>query len=177
MQETHLSSTMRLFFWFRLTVMVIVWQTIYSTINDRRLQLFLKISATSGNWEDGLHNGRETERHAMSLNGRKILNSFCTSIAKEILRSSRRVTYGCSITRTRWGDSVRRVRHCSRDCKAGREPELFQSTAFHTDKFPKSPRSYCKYLHGRKLRENSIISSILALMNRATSQSKIMTHA
>lgn len=67
MQETHLSSTMRLFFWFRLTVMVIVWQTIYSTINGRRLQLFLKTSAPSGNLEDGLHVKRETERHAMRL--------------------------------------------------------------------------------------------------------------
>lgn len=65
--------------------MVIVWQTIYSTINDRRLQLFLKISAASGNLEDGLHIEGETERYALSLDGGKMLNSFCTEKAKETL--------------------------------------------------------------------------------------------
>lgn len=39
-EEPHLSRTMRLFLWFGLTVMVIVWQTIYSSNNDHRLQLF-----------------------------------------------------------------------------------------------------------------------------------------
>ena len=48
-------------------------------------------------------------------------------------------------------------------------PEIFPSTASYIDKFPKSPRSYCRYLQGRKLRKNSIISSILVLMNRDSS--------
>ncbi len=39
-EEPHLSKAMRLFLWFGLTVMVIVWQTIYSSNNDQRLQLF-----------------------------------------------------------------------------------------------------------------------------------------
>lgn len=39
-EEPHLSGAMRLFLWFGLTVMVIVWQTIYSSNNDHRLQLF-----------------------------------------------------------------------------------------------------------------------------------------
>ena len=39
-EEAHLSGTMRLFLWFGLAVMVIVWQTIYSRNNDHRLQLF-----------------------------------------------------------------------------------------------------------------------------------------
>lgn len=39
-EEPHLSRAMRLFLWFELTVMVIVWQTIYSSNNDHRLQLF-----------------------------------------------------------------------------------------------------------------------------------------
>lgn len=39
-EEPHLSKAMRLFLWFGLTVMVIVWQTIYSSNNDHRLQLF-----------------------------------------------------------------------------------------------------------------------------------------
>lgn len=72
--------------------MVIVWQTIYSTINDRRLQLFLKILGASGNLEDELHMERETERHAISLYGREIINSFCTSKAKKILRKALHVT-------------------------------------------------------------------------------------
>lgn len=44
MQERHLSSTMRLFFWFWLTVMVIVWQTIYPTINDQITAVFKNLS-------------------------------------------------------------------------------------------------------------------------------------
>lgn len=39
-EEPHLSGAMRLFLWFGLTVMVIVWQTIYSSNNAHRLQLF-----------------------------------------------------------------------------------------------------------------------------------------
>lgn len=39
-EEPHLSRAMRLFLWFGLTVMVIVWQTIYSSNNAHRLQLF-----------------------------------------------------------------------------------------------------------------------------------------
>lgn len=72
--------------------MVIVWQTIYSTINDRRLQLFLKILGASGNLEDELHMERETERHAISFYGRETINSFCTSKARKILRKAPRVT-------------------------------------------------------------------------------------
>lgn len=39
-EEPHLSQAMRLFLRFGLTVMVIVWQTIYSSNNAHRLQLF-----------------------------------------------------------------------------------------------------------------------------------------
>lgn len=39
-EEPYLSRAMRLFLWFGLAVMVIVWQTIYSSNNDYRLQLF-----------------------------------------------------------------------------------------------------------------------------------------
>lgn len=49
------------------------------------------------------------------------------------------------------------------------EPEIFQRPAFSIDKFPKSPRSYCKYLQERKLRKNIIMSSVLVLMNTAAS--------
>lgn len=39
-----------------------------------------------------MHIEREAERHAISLYGRKIINSFGTSKAKEILRKAPHVT-------------------------------------------------------------------------------------
>ncbi len=56
--ELHLSEVMRLFFWFGLTVMVIVCQTIYSGDNDHRLQLFLKQRGW-GELHDWLHMKRQ----------------------------------------------------------------------------------------------------------------------
>ncbi len=56
--ELHLSGVMRLFFWFGLTVMVIVCQTIYSGDNDHRLQLFLKQRGW-GELHDWLHMKRQ----------------------------------------------------------------------------------------------------------------------
>lgn len=47
-EEPHLSGAMRLFLWFGLTVMVIVWQTIYSSNNAHRLQLFSEGSDCRG---------------------------------------------------------------------------------------------------------------------------------
>lgn len=49
-EEPHLSGSMRLFLWFGLTLMVIVWQTIYSSNNAHRLQLFSDQRLQRGQW-------------------------------------------------------------------------------------------------------------------------------
>lgn len=174
MQETHLSSTMRLFFWFRLTVMVIVWQTIYSTINDHRLQLFFKnlchfwkLGRWIAHWvRDG------TTCH--SFYGGKILNSFCTYKGQgnvwEITTCYLQMHRNESKVRNDNVETVLASSNIARGAtKQWREQGVFQSTAFYTDKCPKSPRSYCQYLQGRKLRKNIIIASIWVLMNRTLS--------
>lgn len=61
-EEPHLSGAMRLFLWFGLTVMVIVWQTIYSSNNAHRLQLF-----SDGSDCRGAHDWLLTERQSQPV--------------------------------------------------------------------------------------------------------------